>query len=82
MRRWTVGPETIGSGIGGVGREAGQSLGVAPRHPGHGVECDRGLMALQGHQVVEGLHVVQLRGMDQAHEEVADLGAVVSSNWI
>ena len=33
-------------------------------------------MALDFDQVVEGVGAAQLAGMDQAHEQIADLGAV------
>ena len=33
-------------------------------------------MALQFGQVVEGIHVVELAGVDEAHEQVTDVGAV------
>jgi hypothetical protein len=84
-RRWggaadgavrSVGAESIRCGVSRRGRAAGQGDGVVPRYPGGGVECHRGGTALQGHQIVEGFDLVQFRGMDHAHEEVSDLGAV------
>jgi hypothetical protein len=33
-------------------------------------------MAQQCHQIVKGLHLVQFRGMNQVHEQFADLCAV------
>ena len=33
-------------------------------------------MMVQGHEVVEGIDAIELAGVDQAHEEVADLGSV------
>ncbi len=61
---------------GGVGGKARQRRSVIPRHPGGRVEGHRGGMAQQCHQIVKGLHLVQFRGMNQTHEQVADLGAV------
>ena len=66
-----------GCGDSGRGGEASRGFGVvAPRHPGGGVQGHRGRMAQQRHQVVERFHPVEFGGVDQAHEEVPDLGAV------
>ena len=35
------------------------------------------MVALQGDQVVEGSLVVELGGVGQAHEDVADVGAIL-----
>lgn len=55
------------SGFGGS-----QRLGVVPGHPRTRIDGDCGDVALQGDEVVERLALVQFRGMDQAHEQVAD----------
>ena len=55
--RRAAGPDSILGGLGGQAREGG---GVVPRHPGRRVECHRGCMAQQRHQVVEGLDLVEL----------------------
>ena len=58
--------------VGGGSLGVGQRLGIVPRHPGGRIECNGGHMALQGDEVVERLDLVQFRGMNQAHEQIAD----------
>jgi len=78
---WGGGPHgrhgaAAGSVRRGFGGQARQRRGVIPGHPGRRVECHRGGMALQRDQVIKRRHLVQFRGMDQTHEQIADLGAV------
>ncbi len=49
---------------------------VVPGHPVGGVRGDRVGMALECHQILKRGHVVQFGGVDQAHERIADMGAV------
>ena len=50
-----------------------QSLAIVPRHPFRGASGQFPGMALQLDQVGEGVGSTQLAGVDQAHEQVADL---------
>ena len=49
---------------------------VIPGHPGAGVLEDLGRMFLDGHQVLEGIDIHQVAGMNQAHEHITDECAV------
>ena len=52
-----------------------EGLSVVPGEPRGGVLGDRRGVLLQGHEVVEGVGAVELRGMDQAHLDVAHPGS-------
>jgi len=56
--------------------EVRQSLAIVPWHPLHGTGGQFPGVALQLDQVVEGVHATQLAGVDQAHEQIADLRPV------
>jgi hypothetical protein len=56
-----------------------QSLTIVPRHPFRGAGGQFLSMTLQLDQVVEGVGSTQLAGVDQAHEQITDLGAVQSA---
>jgi len=49
---------------------------VIPGHPVTGVFEDRGGMFLEGHQVFERIDIPQVAGVNQAHEHIADEGAM------
>jgi hypothetical protein len=49
---------------------------VVPRHPVGGVRGDGGGVALERDEVVERGDTIQLGGVDQAHEDVADVSAI------
>src|SRR5580704_5758041 len=53
-----------------------QSLAIVPRHPFRGPGGQLPGVALQLDQVVEGVGSTQLAGVDQAHEQIADLRPV------
>ena len=53
-----------------------ESLAKVPWHPLRGAQGEFPGMALQLDQVVERVDAAQLAGVDQAHEQIADLGAV------
>ena len=50
---------------------------IIPWQPVPGVFEDLGRMFLQGRQVIEGVDLPQIAGMDQAHEHIADEGAML-----
>src|SRR5690606_28802146 len=52
--------------------EAGQRFGVIPGHPCRRLDQNSGGVALQGDEIVEGLDVAELCGVDQRHEDVGD----------
>jgi len=56
-----------------------QSLAIVPGHPFRGAGGQFPGVALQLDQVVEGVGSAQLAGVDQAHEQIADLGPVQSA---
>ena len=53
-----------------------KSLAIVPRHPSGGAGGQFLGMTLKLDQVVEGVGAAQLAGMDQAHEQIADLRTV------
>jgi hypothetical protein len=53
-----------------------QRLVVVPGHPVGGMIRDVVVMALERDEVVEGVGAVELRGVDEAHMDVADVRAV------
>ena len=48
---------------------------VVPGHPVFGIDYLVGVLR-EGDEVFEGVLVLDLAGVDDAHEEVADVGAV------
>jgi hypothetical protein len=48
---------------------------IVPRHPSRGVRGKFGGMPLSGEQILERSDVIELNGVDQAHEHVTDVGA-------
>ena len=48
-----------------------------PRQPVGGVLEDLGRMLLQGGQVFKGVYFLQVAGVNQAHEQVADISPVL-----
>ena len=61
-----------GRGIAG-NPDSRQSLAIVPRHLFRGAGGQFPGVALQLDQVVEGVSSTQLAGVDQAHEQIADL---------
>src|SRR5262249_7795476 len=53
-----------------------QSLAVVPWHPSRRTPCQVRRMSLQLAQIVEWIGVIQLAGVNQAHKQVTDGGAV------
>ena len=51
---------------------------IIPRQPVPGIFEDLGSIFLQGRQVIERVDLLQVAGVDQAHEHIADEGAVLS----
>jgi hypothetical protein len=51
-------------------------LPVIPRQPSGRVFGRLGSVSLEGHQVVERIDPIQLAGVDEAHENVADVRSV------
>ena len=56
-----------------------QSLAIVPWHPFRGAGGQFPGVALQLDQIVEGVGATQLAGVDQAHEQIADLCPVQSA---
>ena len=54
-----------------------QGLPVVPRHPGRRMLGQLLGVFLQFDEVVEGIDAIQFTGVDQAHEQIAHLGAVL-----
>ena len=69
--------ESQSGGVGARGLVLRESLGAVPGQPLLGVACDGLAVALHGHEVVERVGGAQLCGVDQAHEDVANVGAVL-----
>jgi hypothetical protein len=65
----------LGRRVGTGTRSCGRGL-VVSRHPVGGVFCDCGGVALECEEVVERGDMIQFSGVDQAHEDVADVRAV------
>ena len=59
-----------------MGDSPRQSLAIVPGHPFRWTGGQFLGVALQLDQVVEGVGATQLAGVDQAHEQIADLRAV------
>ncbi len=94
-RRWRVFPATCAFGkdahglfdrkfaqIFVAGRSSGrlcQRGAIVPRHPACWLRGQLSCVLLQLGQVVEGVHPAQLAGVDQAHEQIADLRPVYRS---
>src|SRR5512135_3195740 len=57
-------------------QRSGQRVAVVPRHPELGADRKRVGVPLQLGQVVERVGLVQLAGVDQAHEKIANAGPV------
>jgi hypothetical protein len=55
---------------------AGRRLAVVPGHPLRGTALQLLGVPLQLGQIVERIDAVQFAGVDQAHEQIADRGAV------
>ncbi len=55
----------------------GDAALIIPGHPVPGIFENLGRMFLKGRQVIEGIDMLQIAGVDQAHEHVADEGAVL-----
>ncbi len=53
-----------------------KGLPVVPRHPLARTGCHLRGVALQFGEIVEGIGAAQFAGVDQAHEKIADLGAI------
>src|SRR5215469_2472183 len=53
-----------------------QRLAIVPRHPVRRPRSQFSGVTLQGGQIVEGIHSVDLTAVDQAHEEIAHFGSV------
>jgi len=70
----------LGGGLGGSARgrrvRSGQGLLVIPGHPFARCFTHRLRMAKQRHEVVEGIALTQLHGVDEAHEDVAHVSAL------
>ena len=56
--------------------EPRQRLAVIPGHPRRWITLQRRGMPLQLGQIIERIGSVQLAGVDQTHEQIADSGAV------
>jgi hypothetical protein len=54
-----------------------KGLAVIPRHPGRRILGQLFGVFLQFDEVFEGIGVVQFAGMDQAHEQISHLRAVL-----
>ena len=50
--------------------------GIVPRHPRRWIRRQFAGVPLQLGEVVEGIGIREFAGMDQAHEQIADFGAV------
>jgi len=57
-------------------REPSQRIAIVPGHPLRWVSLQLLRVPLQPGEVVEGIGSVQLAGVNQAHEQIADPGAV------
>src|SRR5262249_36953653 len=69
-------PASIGEGLDRPSpnrRASDQRVAVVPRHPTLGARRKRVGVLLQFGQVVERVGLVQLAGIDQAHEQIADM---------
>jgi hypothetical protein len=62
----------------GIGEGNGpfQGFAIVPRHPLRRSSLDFLRMALQLGQIVEGVGIAQLTSVNQAHEEIADIGPI------
>src|ERR1700680_864445 len=49
---------------------------IGPRQPRAGCDLERVEMPLEDGEVVEGLDAIELAGVHEGHEQIADLGAV------
>src|SRR5215469_8804403 len=58
---------------------SGHGVAVIPRHPDRRLLGHMAGVLLQGDPIAERGNAVQLASVDQAHEQVADLGAVLRS---
>jgi hypothetical protein len=76
-RLTSAGRERLGGRI-GTGAESGERVAVAPGHPLGRIRPELGAMALELAQVVERVDLVQLGGVNQAHEQIADRSPVLS----
>jgi len=61
----------------GAGTQSGERVAVVPGHPLPRLRFELGWVALELDEVVEGIDLGQFGGVDQAHEQVADIGAVL-----
>ena len=59
------------------GAKLGQSVAVIPRHPRLRMLRQFLGVLLQLDEIFEGMDVVQFAGVDQAHEQIAHLGALL-----
>jgi hypothetical protein len=70
---WIVGMSTCRAAL----AQMSHSFPVRPGHPVRGRGSRGFVVALQGDLVVEGALAVELGGIDQAHEDVSDVGAML-----
>ena len=70
--------------VGGVAHNVttGQRGGVVPGHPLLRVGFDRSLVPLHGNEVVEGFGPAQLSCVNEADEEVSDVGAILATDGL
>ena len=54
-----------------------QRLAIIPRHPGGRILGQFAGVVLQFGEVMEGIGVIQFTGMNEAHVEIAHVGAIL-----
>ena len=59
-----------------AGGGRGIRAGIIPGQPVRRVRFDLVWVSGNGHQILEGIDCIEPAGMDEAHEQVAGLGAV------
>src|SRR3974390_321996 len=59
-------------------RIPGELVAIVPRHPLLRTSSHRLAVFLQCGQVVEGIGITELAGVDEAHEQVPNMGTVLS----
>jgi len=55
-----------------------QGLAIVPGHPVSGVHGEFRGVAIQLGEVIEGIGPAEFAGVDQAHEDIPDMGSMAS----
>src|SRR3990170_621833 len=71
---WRVGGRTGSADGGGGGGGLGQRLAVVPGHPTAGLRGGFRGVALELGEIVEGIEPAEFTRVDEAHEDVPDVG--------